>query len=34
VAVKRPVIWDITLCTPVKAQILDEHIASSFKVEE
>jgi hypothetical protein len=34
VAVKSSVSWDVTLCRPVKAQILDEHIASIFKVQK
>jgi hypothetical protein len=34
VVMKSSIFWDITLCTPTSADVSEEHVASTFRVEE
>jgi hypothetical protein len=34
VVVKSTIFWDITPCSPLKINVLEEHVAFIFRVEE
>jgi hypothetical protein len=33
-ALRRSGFWDMTLCSPMSAEVSEQHIASLFKIEE